>query len=77
MVQTQLGHSDPALTLRLYQHLFEDDLDARATRLDFNFRVEATKASDLSRPVDGLGSEGNAPLTIVNAATSTFEAPSA
>ena len=77
MVQTQLGHSDPALTLRLYQHLFEDDLDARATRLDFNFRVEATNASDLSRPVDGLGSEGNAPLTIVNAATSTFEAPSA
>jgi integrase len=54
MVQAQLGHSDPALTLRLYQHLFEDDLDALAMRLDFNFGVEANNASDLSRPVDGL-----------------------
>src|SRR5689334_1660156 len=28
LVQTHLAHKDPALTLRLYQHLFDDDLDA-------------------------------------------------
>jgi hypothetical protein len=39
LVQTQLGHSDPALTLRLYQHLFPDDLDALAMRMDEVFRT--------------------------------------
>ena len=34
MIQTQLGHGDPSLTLRLYQHNFDDDLDDLGTRLD-------------------------------------------
>ena len=44
LVQTQLGHKDPALTLRVYQHLFPDDLDPLAARMDEVFR-EATQKS--------------------------------
>jgi len=51
MVQIQLGHSDPALTLRLYRHLFEDDLDDLGTRLDEQF---GESQSNPSRPGDGV-----------------------
>ena len=55
LVQTQLGHSDPALTLRLYQHLFPDDLDALAMRMDEVFRTGLTEAGEeISRPDRGL-----------------------
>ncbi|MBB2900497.1 integrase [Kineococcus radiotolerans] len=33
-VQAMLGHASPVLTLSTYQHLFDDDLDAVADRLD-------------------------------------------
>ncbi|WP_328296227.1 tyrosine-type recombinase/integrase [Kineococcus sp. NBC_00420] len=33
-VQALLGHASPVLTLSTYQHLFDDDLDAVADRLD-------------------------------------------
>jgi integrase len=51
LVQTQLGHKDPALTLRLYQHLFPDDLDALGERMDETYRAAMSK---ISRPDDGL-----------------------
>jgi integrase len=77
MVQTQLGHSDPALTLRVYQHLFDDDLDALASRLDLNFGAEANGVSDVVRPDDGLGLDDTGSSPVGRAATSSFEAPSA
>jgi hypothetical protein len=46
LAQTQLGHKDPALALRLYQHLFPDDLDELADRMD---EVHSRKASQNSR----------------------------
>ena len=48
-VQSQLGHQDPALTLRLYQHLFDDDLDSLGERLDARF----TQRSESPRPERG------------------------
>jgi hypothetical protein len=33
-VQLQLGHSTPMVTLNVYAHLFEDDLDRLYERLD-------------------------------------------
>ncbi len=51
MVHTQLGHGDPALTLRLYQHLFADDPDGLGTPLDEAF---GESQSNPARPGDGL-----------------------
>ena len=51
LVQTQLGHKDPALTIRVYQHQFPDDLDPLAARMDEVFR-EATQK--IPRPGRGL-----------------------
>jgi hypothetical protein len=51
MIQTQLGHSYPALTLRLYQHNFADDLDGLGTRLDEAF---GETQSNPARLGDGL-----------------------
>ncbi len=50
MVQQQLGHKDPALPLRLYQHLFEDDLDALGNRMSAAFEESLRN----SRPDRGL-----------------------
>lgn len=33
-IQAQLGHASPELTLGRYGHLYPDDLDALAVRLD-------------------------------------------
>ena len=52
LVQTQLGHKDPALTLRVYQHLFPDDLDPLAARMDEAFRRVTTQ--EIARPGRGL-----------------------
>ena len=49
-VQSQLGHQDPALTLRLYQHLFDDDLDTLGERLDARY----SQSSEMPRPDRGL-----------------------
>ncbi len=40
-VQRQLGHASAAMTLDLYGHLYEDDLDALSEALDRRF-VAAT-----------------------------------
>jgi hypothetical protein len=55
MVQTQLGHADPALSLRLYQHLFDDDLDGLGTRIS-EAHNKATKHHSFraARPERGL-----------------------
>jgi integrase len=50
-VQAQLGHQDPALTLRCYQHLFPDDIDALAKRMNDTY---AEAASEPPRPERGL-----------------------
>ncbi len=50
-MQTKLGHKDPALTLRLYQHLFPDDLEALGERMDEAHRAAMSK---IARPGDGL-----------------------
>lgn len=34
LVQRMLGHSSPSVTLDVYSHLFADDLDAVADRLN-------------------------------------------
>jgi len=54
-VQSQLGHQDPALTLRLYQHLFDDDLDTLGDRIDARF----AQPSKISRPNRGLKRQSN------------------
>ncbi len=58
MVQTQLGHADPALTLRLYQHLFDDDLDGLGERISEARNKALTHNSlVLWRPERGLTKE--------------------
>ena len=59
MVQAQLGHKDPALTLRLYQHLFDDDLDALGDRMSAAFSESVDPVADAgddknARPSRGL-----------------------
>jgi integrase len=41
-VQRQLGHASAAMTLDLYGHLYEDDLDALSEALDRRFAVATT-----------------------------------
>lgn len=55
-VQTMLGHSSPSVTLDVYSHLFADDLDVIADRLD-----AARAGADLvrtERPVSVLPTAG-------------------
>ena len=72
MIQTQLGHRDPALTLRVYQHLFEDDLDGLGDRLDEQFGESHSKPV---RPGDGLSM--SAPVAGVGDNALTSESSSA
>jgi integrase len=55
MVQIQLGHADPALTLRLYQHLFPDDLDSLGTRMsEAREKAKIDTEENVARPNRGL-----------------------
>jgi Phage integrase family len=74
MIQTQLGHRDPALTLRVYQHLFEDDLDGLGDRLDEQFGESHAKPG---RPGDGLVVFESRKSEVDNALTCEGVAPSA
>jgi integrase len=59
-VQRQLGHASAAMTLDLYGHLYEDDLDALSEALDRRFAVAATPGND--RPARA-SSDSPAPLS--------------
>lgn len=48
-VQALLGHASPVLTLSTYQHLFDDDLDAVADRLDAAAEAARTARADQVR----------------------------
>lgn len=48
-VQALLGHASPVLTLSTYQHLFDDDLDAVADRLDAAAGAARTARADQLR----------------------------
>jgi Phage integrase family len=75
LVQVQLGHSDPALTLRLYEHLFPDDLDVLAARLDETYRIATTPK--IPRPDRGLEIVPDVDGETDGAAARTFGAPPA
>jgi integrase len=49
VVQRMLGHSSPTVTLDVYSHLFADDLDTVADRLD---KAKIKAAADLARTGD-------------------------
>ena len=59
-VQRQLGHASAAMTLDLYGHLYEDDLDTLSDALNRRF-VAATTPPQM-RPQQG-SSESPAPLS--------------
>jgi integrase len=59
-VQRQLGHASAAMTLDLYGHLYEDDLDALSDALDRRYITATTPAQ--KRPQQGSG-ESPAPLS--------------
>ncbi len=44
-----LGHASAAMTLDRYGHLFPDDLDAVADRIDAAARASADERADLAR----------------------------
>ncbi len=47
-MQCRLGHSTPMLTLNVYAHLFEDDLDGFTS-------ASTPRIQNARRPPDGLG----------------------
>ncbi|WP_232021315.1 MULTISPECIES: tyrosine-type recombinase/integrase [Pseudonocardia] len=54
VVQTVLGHSSPVVTLRTYSHLFADDLDTVADRLqEAKIKADADQVRT-DRPVSDL-----------------------
>jgi hypothetical protein len=63
-VQEQLGHSSPTVTLGVYAHLFDDDLDRLFERVDSIFTRSAAaspRPQDNSTADNALqGSSGNA-----------------
>jgi integrase len=59
-VQRQLGHASAAMTLDLYGHLYEDDLDALSDALDRRFVAATTHLQ--TRPERG-SSDSPAPLS--------------
>jgi hypothetical protein len=59
-VQRQLGHASAAMTLDLYGHLYEDDLDTLSDALDRRY-IAATTPSQM-RPERG-SSDSPAPLS--------------
>jgi hypothetical protein len=77
-VQTQLGHKDPALTLRVYQHLFPDDLDLLAARIDEAFNEpDVQDIQQVARPDRGLTIVRDADGETGDATTRDFVAPPA
>ncbi|MEA2003210.1 MAG: site-specific integrase, partial [Actinomycetota bacterium] len=59
-VQRQLGHASAAMTLDLYGHLYEDDLDALSDALDRRYVAATTPLQ--TRPEQG-SSDSPAPLS--------------
>jgi integrase len=77
-IQVQLGHKDPALTLRVYQHLFDDDRDALGDRLDEAYGQPKRPHLVLSRPERGLGASEDDAVDDSNVVRpAVFQAPPA
>jgi integrase len=63
LVQRMLGHSSPTVTLGVYSHLFEDDLDRVADRLDdakTKSRADQVRTDRIATPLRTIGTEANA-----------------
>ncbi|SUE14690.1 integrase [Rhodococcus gordoniae] len=58
-VQRQLGHKSATMTLDLYGHLFDDDLDAVATRMGKGLRLAAVNGV-LTECGQNVGTKGGA-----------------
>ncbi len=59
-VQRQLGHASAAMTLDLYGHLYEDDLDTLADALD---RRYAAATTPLQKRAERVSNDSPAPLS--------------
>jgi len=53
-VQRQLGHASAAMTLDLYGHLYEDDLDALSEALDRRFAAATSPPAERSERASGV-----------------------
>jgi integrase len=54
VVQRQLGHASAAMTLDLYGHLYEDDLDALSEALDRRFAAATSPSTERSQRASGV-----------------------
>ena len=73
-VQRQLGHASAAMTLDLYGHLYEDDLDALSEALDRRFAA-ATSSPEIRS--ERASSDSPAPLSRPERAPEGFGAVAA
>jgi len=51
-IQQQLGHRNATVTLNIYTHLFEGDLDEVMDRLDAHFATESRPERVLGEVID-------------------------
>ncbi len=66
-VQEQLGHSSPTVTLNVYAHLFDDDLERLYSGIDERWRRSLAAPPRPERGpsnLEGLGSDGKMPVDL-------------
>jgi hypothetical protein len=65
-VQETLGHASAAMTLDLYGHLWADELDAVASRIDEAARAATVRCNSFDRAAVGDNSRPGDGLTVVD-----------